>query len=151
VLVNRHADLIATDNLPTFAPGLGFDVRVSLLQPGAESLGVLLAGMAARPLGAIAPAIEILAHGPHRHVDAELLAHQVTDGTPGPQRGGDAQLGGTVAVDEMLDMAGLLVVECAARAQQTSGPLVGQGVEALAAVGGPPTADRLCVLPALEK
>src|SRR5690349_828919 len=132
VLVRRHAGLVAPEDLPALAPDLGFDVRVGLFQPGADLLGVLLAGVAARPLGGVAPALEVLAHRPHGHGDAELPGDQVADGTAGPQRGGDAQVAGTVAVNEVLDLASLLVVEAAARAERASGPLVGQGVESLA-------------------
>src|SRR5262249_23099556 len=70
----------------------------------------------ATPVGGVAPALEVLAPRADRRVDAELLPDQVADGTPGPQRAGDPQFLGALGVDEVLDVAGLLLVEGAARA-----------------------------------
>src|SRR5262249_57910464 len=85
--------------------------------------GVLVLGVAARRLGRVAPPLEVFADGPHRHVDPALLADQVAHRLAGPHRGGDAQLLGAVVVDQVLDVAGLLVPEGPPRAHRAAPPL----------------------------
>ena len=72
MLVGRRAGLIAPGDLRILLGCPRFDGRVGLPQPGADLRGVLVAGVAARPLGRVAPALQVLAYGPHRQQDAAL-------------------------------------------------------------------------------
>ena len=143
LLVRRHADLVAPVDFGPFPLGPRLDGRVGLLQPLPHFLGVLIAGVAARPLGREAPALQIAADGPHRQIEVELLADQVADGAAGPQRRRDAQLLGLVGAQELLEVFGLGVGEGAARTQAGVRCGVGEGVQAAVGVGGPPAADGL--------
>src|SRR3954451_24698359 len=102
---------------------------IGLFQPLPYLLGVLLAGVAAWLLRGIAPTLEVRAHGPHGQVDAELLADQVAHGAAGPQGGREAQIFGAGAVEEPLDVAGLLIGQQAPGAEGASGPLLRQRVQ----------------------
>src|SRR5262249_6387456 len=116
---------------------------VRLLQPLGDLVGVLVLGVAARRLGRVAPPLEVLADGPHRHLDPELLTDQVAHRLAAPHRGGDAQLLGAVVVDLILDAAGLLVRERPAGAHGAAGPVTGEGLQAVIGIGGPPSRDGL--------
>jgi len=66
---------------------------------------------------------------------------EVADGAARPERGGDAQGFGSVVVDQLLEVAGLRVVEHPAGAGRAAGAVPGQGIPAAAAVGVPPARD----------
>ena len=143
VPIRRRADLVGPVDGGPFALGPTLDGRVDLLQPVPHLLGVLVAGVAARPLGREAPATQVEADRPHRQFHGALPADQVGDGAATPQRGGDAQFLGLVGAQQELDVFGLGFGQGAARADGATAAFMGQGVEAAADVGGPPVADGL--------
>src|SRR3954447_18648907 len=66
MLVGRRARLVAPGDLRILLGRPFFDGRVGLFQPLAHFLGVLVTGMAARPLGGAIPPLEVLPDGPNR-------------------------------------------------------------------------------------
>src|SRR5512135_2873173 len=50
----------------------------------ANRLGILLVGLPHRLLRRVAPAPQVLPHGPDRHPDADLLVDQLSNGLTGP-------------------------------------------------------------------
>jgi hypothetical protein len=80
-------------------------------EPLLAFVGVLAFGMATRPLGGVAPMLEIFAHGSCRQTDSALLEDRVAYGAARPQRRRNPQLLGTVAVDEVLEVMGMLAIE----------------------------------------
>src|SRR3954447_8495696 len=104
VLAGRtHTRLVAPVDLPAFLGRTPFDVRVLLLQPLLDFLGVLLVRLTDRLLRGVAPAVEVLAHRADRQVLFGLLLDQLPDRGAGPQRLLDAQVLGRLGVDEPLD------------------------------------------------
>src|SRR2546421_2430047 len=97
--------------------------------------------MTACLLPGITPAFEVFPYRPHGHDDTILLADQVAHGTPRPQRGSDAQVFGGFAVEQLLQVAGLLVAQCASGAEGASRAFVREGVETPLGIGGPPARD----------
>jgi hypothetical protein len=99
--------------------------------------------VAARHLGRVTPPLEVLAYGPHRHVDPVLFADQIAHGLSGPQGSGDAQIPGAVVVDLLLDVAGLILRERPPGTHGAPGPIAGDRVQATGGVSRPPAAHRL--------
>src|SRR5208337_1929273 len=143
LLVGRRAGLVAPVDLRTLAGCPPLDRRIGLLQPLADLLGVLILGMTTRHLDRVAPPPEVLADGPHWHVDPKLFADQVGDGPAGPQRRGDPYLLGALLVKDRPEPRRLAVDEGATGANRAAGAFAGEGFHAVLGVGGPPPRDGL--------
>ena len=143
LLVGRRAGLVAPVDLRILTGGPPLDRRIGDLQPMADLLGVLILGMTARHLGSVAPPLEVLADGPHRHVDPVLLADQLGDGPAGPQRGGDPHLLGAFFVEDRPQPCRLPVVEGTTGADRAAGAVAWESFQAMINVGGPPPRDGL--------
>jgi hypothetical protein len=143
LLVSRGAGLIAPVDLRAFGGGPPLDYRVGLLQPLADLLGILVLGMAARHLSRIAPPLEVLADGPHGHVDPALLADQIAHSLAGPQGGRDVQVLGVMFVDLLPDAASVIIRERPAGADGAPGPVAGDRIQSTGGVSRPPAADGL--------
>src|ERR1019366_9128232 len=141
--VRRRARLIAPVDLRLFLLGPLLDGGVGLLQPLAYFFGILILGVAARLLGGVAPALEVLPHGSHRHVDAVLLGDQFRYRLAGPQRRSDPQAFRVLVVEQLLDVGGLLVVESSTRTWGASRAVMGKGVDATLGISAPPSGDGL--------
>lgn len=126
-----------------FPLGAGGNRRVRFLQPQPHFLGVLIARVAAWPLGREAPARQIAADGALRQFQVVFLADQVADGTAGPQRRRDAEVLGLMAAQEALKVFGLDVGEHATRAHRASTPAFWERGHAVVGVSGPPAANGL--------
>src|SRR5271166_1109020 len=135
LLVGRRAGLVAPVDLRILTGGPRFDRRIGDLQPMADLLGVLILGMTARHLGSVAPPLEVLADGPHRHVDPVLLADQLGDGPAGPQRGGDPHLLGAFFVEDRPQPCRLPVVEGTTGADRAAGAVAWESFQAMINVG----------------
>src|SRR5262249_5662990 len=117
--------------------------RVGLLQPAPDFLRVLLASVAARPLGGEVPAPQVQPDGAHGQGDATLPADQVADGAAVSQPRGAPQCLRAAGPEQLLDTGGLLVGEQAAGAERAARAVAREGIEAAGDVGRPPAADGL--------
>src|SRR4051794_22307805 len=138
-----HAHLVAPMDLAPFFLGPFGDLRIGLLQPLFDLLGVLLARLAKRLLGRVAPATQVLPHGADRQGLAGPLVDQVADGPARPQGTGDARLLGGFAVEYLLNPGPLLLIEQAARALGATRAVLRQPLGARGLVSGPPARHRL--------
>src|ERR1019366_2526639 len=77
-----------------------------------------------------------------RHVDAVLVVDQVVNGTPSPQRRGNAPIVGVMVLELGLESGGLRLTERSSRTQRPSGSVLRNRVQTAHLVSGPPTADR---------
>jgi hypothetical protein len=90
--------------------GLGrlADGRVLLRQPPADRHGILLEGPPPGFLGREAPAFQVAADGPNRHLEPTPVHEELLDCLPGPEGEGQAELVGAAAQDEPDDQRGLV-------------------------------------------
>src|SRR5262249_45292797 len=117
------------------------DGRVGLAEPGPDFGGVLVPGLAAGPLGGVAPAAAVRADGPHRPGAGTCAADQSAHGTTRPERRGDTQLFGGRRVDALLEGGGRFGGQGTARTAGAAGAVGGQRVHAAGGVSGPPAGE----------
>ncbi len=68
---------------------------------------------------------------------------QVPHRAAAPQRRSNPQFFGALLIEQLLQVGGLLVIKDSAGAERSSGPLVGQRVEAALGIRAPPARNRL--------
>ncbi len=126
--VGRGTGLNTPIDLSDLAGGPPLDHRRGLPKPPANLLGVLIPCATTWHLGRIAPPPEVLADGPHRHLDLRFLADQRDDGTEGTQRRSDPYILGALLVEDGPKPRCLAVIEGATGADRAVGPLSGEAV-----------------------
>src|SRR5262245_48632035 len=120
---------------------------IDVFQPFVDFVGGLFLRSASRLLRRVAPALEVFADRADRHVDAIFVADQVANGTPRPQRRGNAPIVGVMPLELCLEMGGLRFIERSSRTQRPSGSVLRNRVQAALLVSGPPPADRFAAQP----